>query len=149
LRLYHQSSHLGDGYLLRVRPTRVTLFYESVALLVAQQWRGWRAYAGGEYLFHREPEALKPAVLQAGVEYYGPRLWGEARFLAGLDLKSPQQHGYEVDTSLQLGLETGGTEPGQRRLRLVLEGYHGHSPHGQFFLTDHMSYYGIGLYLGL
>lgn len=148
LRLYHQSSHLGDGYLLRVKPQHLLLYYESVSLLVSQEWQGVRAYLGGEYLFHREPDTLEPGVLQGGLEYYGTRrLWGDMRWLAGVDFRSEQQHDYDVDTSIQIGLEAGGVDPGQRRVRVVLEGFRGYSPHGQFFV-DRIAFYGLGVYFG-
>ncbi|TAL24294.1 MAG: DUF1207 domain-containing protein, partial [Nitrospirae bacterium] len=49
--------------------------------------------------------------------------------------------------ALNIGFEMGRPEPGQRRLRFMLEGYKGYAPHGQFY-NDRISYYGVGLYLG-
>ena len=65
-----------------------------------------------------------------------------------MDLKSLQQHQYAIDTNVQIGLESGGTGPGQRRLRVALEGYRGHSPDGQLF-SNFITAYGVGFYLGL
>lgn len=148
LRVYHQSSHLGDEYLLRAHPRRINLSFESLELLGAYRWHGWRAYGGGEYLFHREPADLKPGGLHAGLEYRGqrPLLWG-GRLVAGLDLKSWQEHNYSVDRSLKVGLEFGATQPGRRRLRVMAEAYRGYAPHGQFY-DDKLRYLGLGVYLG-
>src|SRR6185295_5880290 len=54
LRLYHQSSHLGDEFLLRegLPITRENLSFESVEWLVSQDLASLRLYAGGEYLLH-------------------------------------------------------------------------------------------------
>ena len=149
LRLYHQSSHLGDGYLQRMKPTPVLLSYEALSLLYAHEWPGLRTYLGGEYRFDYGQAILKHMVWQGGVEYYGKqRLWGGLRLIASVDLKSMQQHHYALDASVQLGLESGGVSPGQRRVRVVLEGYRGYSPDGQLF-NSFISAYGIGIYLGL
>jgi hypothetical protein len=148
LLLYHQSSHLGDGYLIRVQPQVLLLTYEALSLLFSRDWQGLRVYLGGEYRFDSKPAEFKPWMWQAGVEYYGTqRLWGGMRLVAGVDIKSLQQHQYEFDTNVQVGLESGGSEPGQRRLRVVLEGYRGYSPDGQLF-SDFITAYGIGVHLG-
>lgn len=148
LRIYHQSSHLGDEFLLRAQPERINLSFESMEMLLSYDWRPFRLYGGGEYLISREPEDLDPEGLHAGLEYRGdtPLLWG-GRLVGGLDLKSWREHDWEVDTSLKVGLEFGATQPGRRRVRVMLEGYDGYSPHGQFY-DDKISYYGMGVYLG-
>jgi len=149
LRLYHQSSHLGDGYLQRVAVTPLLLSYEALSVLSSHEWQGLRAYLGGEYRFNPKPDSLKRAVWQGGVEYYSTRrLWGGTRLVAAIDVKSLQQHRYEADINVQYGLESGGSNPGQRRLRVVLEGYRGHSPDGQLF-SNFITAYGIGVYFGL
>lgn len=148
LLLYHQSSHLGDGYLVRVQPQVVLLTYEALSFLFSHDWQGLRVYLGGEYRFNDHPADFKPWMWQAGVEYYGTqRLWGGTRLVAGMDIKSLQQNQYEFDTNIQIGLESGGSEPGERRLRVVLEGYRGYSPDGQLF-DKFSTAYGIGVHLG-
>lgn len=71
LRLYHQSSHLGDEFLL-ANPgvNRVDLSFEAVeAILSLDAPGGWgRVYAGGSYLVHREPAALERSGVQWGLE---------------------------------------------------------------------------------
>src|SRR6266702_32741 len=57
-RLYHQSSHLGDEYLLHTNAQRVDLTFEAAELLVSKEIAQWRVYGGGEYLFaHSRPGA--------------------------------------------------------------------------------------------
>lgn len=148
LRLYHQSSHLGDEYLLRVQPARVNLSYEAVEAIASKEWGGWRGYFGGEYLLRREPANLDRASLHGGVELYGPtNFWGIGRLLGGLDLKSFQEHGWALDVSAKAGFEIGHPDPGGRRLRLMGEAFHGYAPHGQFY-NERIRYFGLGLYFG-
>lgn len=149
VRLYHQSSHLGDEFLLRAQPERVNLSFESLEMLLSYDWRQLRLYGGGEYLISREPEDLDPEGVHAGFEFRSktPWLWG-GRLLGGVDMKSWREHDWSVDTSIKVGLEFGGaTQPGRRRLRVMAEAYDGYSPHGQFY-DDEISYYGVGVYLG-
>ncbi len=148
IRLYHQSSHLGDEFLLRARPERVNLSFESLEMLLSYDWRQVRLYGGGEYLVTREPHDLDPEGVHAGFEFRGttPLLWG-GRLLGGVDVKSWREHEWSVDTSVKVGLEFGATQQGRRRLRVMAEAYDGFSPHGQFY-DDEISYYGLGVYLG-
>ncbi|HET6369409.1 MAG TPA: DUF1207 domain-containing protein, partial [Pseudomonadales bacterium] len=69
-RVFHQSSHLGDEFLLRSRPDRVNLAYEAVDLKLSYHFleRVLRVYAGGGYLFNRDPSSLEPWIVGGGVE---------------------------------------------------------------------------------
>jgi hypothetical protein len=156
LRVYHQSSHLGDEFVLRVHTNRVNLTYESLEFLYARDFgdrrswtdlHEWRAYIGGEYLLQREPD-LKRAIAHGGIEYYGkePLFWS-GRLVSGLDLKANQENDLALDVSFKAGLEFGDRGPGGRKLRLLAEAYRGFSPHGQFY-ADRIRYLGLGLYLG-
>ena len=148
LRIYHQSSHLGDEYLLRVEPERVNLSFESLEFLASHDWQRWRVYGGGELLLRREPEDLKRGGLHGGLEYHGKTMIaGFGRLVGGLDIKSWHQNDWNADTSLKFGVEFGRPDPGGRRFRIMAEGYKGHAPHGQFY-DEKIAYGGIGLYLG-
>jgi hypothetical protein len=149
LRLYHQSSHLGDELLLSANhPERINLSYEAVELIYSREWREWRVYGGGEYLIEKEPDDLKPASTHWGIEYRGskPLLWN-GRPIGGVDMKSMEENEWAVDTSVKVGLEFGHPNPGQRRLRLLAEYYNGYDPHGQFY-NHKVEYYGLGVSLG-
>jgi len=146
LRLYHQSSHLGDEFLLRTRTERVNLTYESVDLKLSYDlpW-GFRAYAGGGYLFDQEPSDLQPWSVQGGMEFRSP--WtvasGQIRPVAALDIKSHEQNGWNVDVSLRGGIQLENVRLFERNLQLLLEYYHGNSPDGQFF-KRRVEYLGLG-----
>jgi len=148
-RIYHQSSHLGDEFLQSANPPeRVNLSFEAVELIYSREWRGWRVYGGGEYLLHNEPGDLKPMSGHWGLEYRGsaPLVWN-GRPVAGVDMKSFEEHDWDIDTSVKAGLEFGHPNPGQRRLRLMAEWYKGFDPHGQFY-NNKVEYYGMGVSLG-
>lgn len=147
LRVYHQSSHLGDEFLLRAEPERINLAFESVELILSQAFGPVRAYGGGEYLFNREPDDLAAKVVHAGIELRP--LTGTAGFVAALDMKTSEEQDWTPAWSARAGLEIGwsrdeGHPP--RRLRLLGEFYDGPSPYGQFH-REEVRYWGIGLHL--
>lgn len=145
VRLYHQSSHLGDEFLLgNPGVNRVNLSYEELEGLVSYEWERLRVYGGGGYLVHAEPE-LAPKQLHAGAEYIRRRAAGRFDFVAAVDLRSPEEIDWRVSRSYQAGLEFKAASA--RRVRLMLEYYRGHSPNGQFY-RESLRYTGLGLYFG-
>lgn len=144
---YHQSSHLGPRYFAQYRPTDYALSYEALSALWSHAWGRWRLYGGGAYLLWPTPGDLKRPELQGGVEYRGQRiLWGFARLVAGLDVKSWSETDWNPDASLKFGLEYAGFDPARRILRVMFEAYSGHTPHGQFYKFS-VGYVGLGAYL--
>jgi hypothetical protein len=149
--LYHQSSHLGDEYLLRETDIeRENLSFESLELLVSQEVGVVRGYAGVERIFRREPDALPSELFHAGVELRTGRA-RTMQLLGGVDLKMTELHDWSPAVSGRVGIEMGrpgsGGHPG-RLVTLMLELYEGPSPYGQFFQDD-ISYVGVGLHFGL
>jgi hypothetical protein len=150
IKIYHQSSHLGDEFLLRDQEIqRENLSFESVELLLSQEMGPLRAYAGGEELFRHEPDALAAQLVHGGLELRTGSA-GTRQFVAAVDLKATTQHDWSLATSIRTGLEVASSAEADRSLRLVsllLELYQGPSPYGQFFQDD-IKYIGIGLHLG-
>ena len=145
-RLFHQSSHLGDELILQGNaPQRVNLSVEVVDLLLAWQWGGWRPYAGGMYIIHRDPDDLKQAGFQVGVDYTGttPVLFG-GRLVGGVDYRSFEENDWRGGMSVKVGLEYGRPRPERRGVKVLLEYYDGAAPFGQFY-NDVVSYYGLGV----
>jgi Protein of unknown function (DUF1207) len=73
-RIYHQSSHLGDEFLLGKIHTskfeRENLSYEGADLKLSYELPyGVRVYGGGGGLFHKEPSVLRPWSAQYGIEF--------------------------------------------------------------------------------
>ncbi len=56
VRLYYQSSHLGDEFILRNPDfNRINLSFEEIEALLSLDVKWARIYGGGGYLIHREP----------------------------------------------------------------------------------------------
>lgn len=145
LKIYHQSSHLGDEFILNNPDvTRINLSYEDITLLVSYEWDKLRLYGGAGYLIHREPE-LEREHWQAGAEFAFPRALGELDWIAAVDIQATAELDWERSYSYKTGIEF--RNSGRRRLRLLLEYFDGNSPNGQFF-QEHLRYRGIGLYFG-
>jgi hypothetical protein len=148
LAIYHQSSHLGDEYLLHNNVERVELSYEAVQAIASHEWQTWRVYYGGEYIMHQGPTSIKPAALQGGIEYYGTdAIVGRGKLVGGWDLKSDQTHDWSLNSSVKAGIQFDSSTNDGRYIRVLAEGYKGFTPYGQFY-TDRSTYVGIGVYLG-
>jgi hypothetical protein len=157
VRFYHQSSHLGDEFLLG-NPgfnREEVSFEEFEALLSLDTPGGWgRVYAGGGYLIHTAPQ-LDPLKIQWGLELRGPDyhtpLYGaflpDLRMVPvlGADFKVFQDLNWAVDTSVVAGLELYRGR-GSRRFRILANYYNGYNPYGQFF-RQKIETFGIGAYL--
>ncbi len=145
LRLFHQSSHLGDEFLLRTRPERVNLSYESVDLKVSYEFNDvFRLYGGGGYLFHQEPAGLARWSIQYGAELISPWPGREARWrpIAAADLQHREENAWSLDLSLRAGVQLDGVLA-SRNLQILLEHFKGRSPNGQFY-KEKIEYIGLG-----
>lgn len=148
LRLYHQSSHLGDEFLLRNRVNRVNLSFEVLDLLVSfDPWQWLRLYGGGGLLVHRDP-ALDRGLLQGGFELQSPRafLSGYIRPVAASDLQFRQESDWKIDASVRAGIQIEHPFLRRTRLRVLGEFYSGRSPNGQFY-ERRIKTVGLGLHL--
>jgi hypothetical protein len=157
VRLYHQSSHLGDEFLLRTQSQRINLSFEALEVLFSGGLGPWRIYGGGEYLLRHEPGDLRPGLVHGGLEYRreGPvaRIgqMASARLVMGVDARLWQQHDWSPGLSGKAGLEFFPGDPqrsSERSWSILVEGYSGPSPYGQFFSEDITSF-GFGLYFWL
>jgi hypothetical protein len=148
MRVFHQSSHLGDEFLLNNRVKRVNLSYEGVDLRLSYDFLGdvLRVYGGGGYLFDRDPSELKPGALQWGVEFRSP--WpseaAKVRPIAAVDVQNREQNGWASDVSARAGVEFKGLWSG-RDLQVLVEYFRGNSPNGQFYLQK-IDYIGLGMH---
>jgi hypothetical protein len=148
-RIFHQSSHLGDEFLLRNRIDRVNLSYEGVDLKLSYRFFDWlRLYAGGGYMFDISPSGIKPWATQGGVELQTPwRFWRDStRFVSALDVQNWQENKWSTAFSVRTGFQFERPQSFMRKISLLFEYYKGHSPNGQFF-TEKIEYFGPGLHL--
>jgi hypothetical protein len=151
LRVYHQSSHLGDEFVLREDDIeRENLSFESLELILSQEVSVLRAYLGGEWLFRREPETLEDLLAHGGLEARigSPRT---PRFLLALDVKSTEEQDWDPAFSARGGFEFAvwredGHPP--RVIGVLAEYYDGPSPYGQFF-QNQIHFFGVGLHFSL
>ena len=152
LRLWHQSSHLGDEFLLRNPGVqRINFTFESLSGLGAYEPTEWsRFYAGGGWIFDENPDDFGNWFVQYGLELRWPRTIfnGYARPFAAIDVQHYEATGWGPDVSIVTGLEL--RDPGSDGLtmRAVVEFYDGRNLNGQFFRED-TQYLGGGLQLRL
>lgn len=147
-RIYHQSSHLGDEFLLR-RLTgfqRINLSYEGADLRLSYELPyGVRVYGGGGGIFHKEPSTIKPWSIQYGVEFRSP--WRiemlALRPILAVDIKNHEQNNWNADVSARAGVQLDHFQAFSRKLLFLVEYFHGNSPTGQFF-RQRVDYLGIG-----
>lgn len=154
LRVYHQSSHLGDEFLLRPKPPeRENLSFESADLLLSQDVGALRGYAGAEYFFRREPTSLPTKLLHGGAELR-PRALARfgtialARVIAAVDVKAVSDSSWRIGVNIRAGFEVGRPHEAElsgRRWSLLFEYYDGPSPYGQFHRSN-IRLTGIGIH---
>lgn len=153
MRVYHQSSHLGDEIVIAQQVERMPLEYEAFELIVAAERRAFRLYAGGEILFRRFPSSLPAAIWHVGLEYRHPRRFGvgarvQGQLVAGADAKRSWSNARIADVSVRGGVELGPRvvdHTRRRRLAVLAQFHEGGSPYGQFFV-ERVSYLGIGVH---
>ena len=154
LRAYHQSSHLGDEFLLRSQVDRENLSFESIELLLSQTLGPVRVYGGGERLISPSPDDLSDLVGHGGLELRpGSSLLrvgmlGSARLIGAADLKLIEEQDWEAGVSLRAGLEGSRVEMPAvpvSRWQVLFEYYSGPTPYGQFFRSE-LTYWGVGIH---
>jgi hypothetical protein len=124
-RLYHQSSHLGDEFLLRMENTkfqRVNLSYEGADLKLSYELPyGVRIYGGGGGIFDKYPSNLKTWSAQSGVEFRSPwRIdFASMRPIVAVDLKNFQENNWSTDVSARAGVEFEQLQVLSRKLQLM------------------------------
>lgn len=146
LRLYHQSSHLGDELILNgAAPPRIDLSMEIVDGILAWERGGWRGYGGASYVVRRDQGHRGRTGLQAGIDYAGTRaVLAGGRLVGGVDVKWFEQTDWDAGVSAKVGLEFGRPRPERRGLTVLAEAYDGFAPFGQFTSRE-VRYYGVGL----
>lgn len=157
LRIYHQSSHLGDEYVARPGVERENFAFNSGEAILSADGGPFRIYAGGEYVFNRNPESPETRLLHGGAELRqqgsGLRLGSIAsvRVVAAADFKAVEALDWDVASSARAGFEISRAEETPhvgRRWSVLGHFYDGPSPYGQFFRAN-VQYYGVGIHFAL
>ena len=151
LRLHHQSSHLGDEFILNSQPgfNRINLSFDELDLKISYELASWfRVYGGGGMLVGRDPRELKRGTSQLGAELTSPwTLWdGKVRPVAYADLQANARSNWKVASSVMAGIQFENARIGDRRLQVLAEYFGGPSPNGQFY-TQNTEWFGLGIHL--
>lgn len=148
-RIFHQSSHLGDEFLLNTPVDRVNLSYEATDLTLSLDWQAFRFYLGAGKILHSEPH-LDPWSTQQGLEFVSTEalLNDSMRPVVGLDIQEKEETSWEPDLSMHAGMEFASPEKGHHRVQLLIEYYHGRNPNGQFY-REKIETIGLGLHVYL
>jgi len=143
VRFYHQSSHLGDEFLLNYGIAhgvqRQDLSFEIADAFVSVEHTWWRLYlgAGLVVLSSSQPDlASVPAFLQWGFELRGP-VWAwlnktSLRPVAGGNFSSVQATSWTPSASVNAGLEWASPRDAHRA-RVLIEYQRASVPFSQFF----------------
>lgn len=152
-RFFHQSSHLGDEFLMRnMIDQRLNVSYEGLTGLLSyeldQGLPGLRLYGGPGYLVRRNPDDLTPWILQAGAEYRSPATLahGWLRPMAALDIQFGREDEFRARYSGRIGFQIENWEFLRRKLQVFFEAYKGSLPHGQLYEYQ-VRGLGVGLHL--
>lgn len=151
-RLYHQSSHLGDQFILGSGVPKHSYRFQSGEAILSRDSGPLRVYAGGEIRFNSTPRSVDTNVIHAGIELRqrdpAPRLGSlaGARLVGAVDVKAVEDLDWRVATSVRAGFELsrGDGDALRARCSLLGEYYNGPSPYGQF--RDDVTWYGIGIH---
>jgi hypothetical protein len=151
LRLYHQSSHLGDEFLLRSeqnRDSRVNLSYEGIDGLVSvDPWPWLRLYAGAGELLHTEPH-LQRLSAHGGAELTSP--WalfdGAVRPIAAFDYQGREENHWREELAGSAGIQLENPQLSKLKIQITADYFKGNSPNGQFFVRR-IETIGIGIHL--
>jgi len=149
-RVFHQSSHLGDEFLLlpqrpELTQTRVNLSFETIELLGGWEWEGIRLSAGPSYIFHTDTP-LKRFSVQGGIDYLSttPVYRPTMRLFASVMCHAWEETDWNPDVSAKAGINIRSPYTEKRAIQVFGEYYHGNLPFGQFYKLL-ANYYGAGI----
>ena len=146
-RIFHQSSHLGDEFLLlpqrpELKQPRINLSFETIELLGGWEWEGIRLTAGPSYILHTDTP-LKRYSVQGGIDYqstktvYKPTVHPFASVLC----HAWEETDWNPDVNAKAGITIRSPYTEKRAIQFFAEYYHGNLPFGQFYKLR-ADYYG-------
>ena len=151
-RLFHQSSHLGDEFLLNpqrpeLEATRLNLSFEIIELLGAWEWEGFQFTAGPSYILHTDSD-LKRNIVQGGIDYQSrePVFKPTMRLFASVLCHAWEETDWDTDVNVKAGVNVRSPYVEKRAVQIFGEYYHGNLPFGQFYKLRE-EYYGAGINL--
>ncbi|ALC17759.1 hypothetical protein DSOUD_3033 [Desulfuromonas soudanensis] len=149
-RLFHQSSHLGDEFLLlpqdpALQEPRINLSFETIELLAGWDWKGIRVTAGPSYIVHTSTP-LKRYSAQGGIDYLltKPVYKSTVYPFASVLWHFWEETDWDTDTTVKAGLNIRSPYAEKRSIQIFGEYYEGNLPFGQFYALR-AEYYGAGI----
>ncbi len=149
-RLFHQSSHLGDEFLLlpqrpELRQTRINLSFEALELLGGLEWEGLRLTAGPTYIIHTGTP-LERLSVQAGLDYLRSKPVFKATMhpFASVLYHAWEETDWNPDLSAKAGINIRSPFTEKRAIQIFGEYFHGNLPFGQFYKLR-AEYFGAGI----
>jgi len=147
-RFFHESSHLGDDYMIRNKIHAYLpnpLNYEQLDFTAALEKGRFNYYAGLGAVVRIET-IRKRFSAQTGFSFSFPvNEKARVKYVGGMDLKFLQQTNYDVNAKMCAGFQFG---KGDESPKFVVEFYTGHLP---FSLYEYkkVQWLGIGLYFNV
>ena len=149
-RIFHQSSHLGDEFLLlpqrpELKQTRINLSFETIEVLGGWEWEGLRFTAGPSYILHTDTP-LKRYSVQGGIDYlrtkpvYRPAM----HLFASVMCHAWEETAWNYDVNAKAGINIRSPFTEKRAIQIFGEFFHGNLPFGQFYKLR-AEYYGAGV----
>jgi len=149
-RIFHQSSHLGDEFLLlpqrpELKQTRINLSFETIELLGGWEWEGIRLTAGPSYILHTDTP-LKRYSVQGGIDYLStkPVYKATVRPFASVLCNAWEETDWNPDVNVKAGINIRSPYSEKRAIQFFGEYFHGNLPFGQFYKLR-AEYYGAGI----
>ncbi len=149
-RIFHQSSHLGDEFLLlpqrpELRQTRINMSFETIELLAGWEWKGIRITAGPSYILHTDTPLDRYSV-QGGIDYLSTKPVSKAtmRPFASVSCHAWEETDWHLDVNTRVGFNVRSPYTEQRAIQFFVEYFHGNLPFGQFYNLRE-EYYGAGI----
>jgi len=137
LRIYHESSHLGDEYAERFDATRLDWTREVLEAWVRYTTGPWSFIGAGTWVLVDEPPLGRPGAMLA-VDYVGSRfsiLGAPARPVAAVHFEGAAATDWRIGSSGRLGIEFPNASD-SHALGLSFIAYDGRSTQRQFFQAE-------------
>ena len=155
-RIFHQSSHLGDEFLLlpqrpELKQERLNLSFEKIELLGGWELEGEgiRLTAGPSYVLHTDTP-LKRYSVQGGIDYLStkPVYKPTMHLFASVLGHAWEETDWNPDINAKAGITIRSpyTYTAKRAIQIFGEYYYGNLPFGQFYKLR-AEYYGAGVNL--
>jgi hypothetical protein len=138
LRVYHESSHLGDEYVQRFNASRLDWTREVLEAWIRYSTGPWSFIGSGSWVLIDELGLDRPGAMLA-VDYHGGRftLLGEpAQPVAAIHFEGMAATDWRINTSARLGIVFPAGASGKPSFGLSLIAHEGLSTQRQFFRSE-------------